>query len=223
MESYRRQAQASDADLAVVNLTIHANLAIDYFAARTLDTEEKLLQNTVVQYEQALQLNEDLYEGGLASEVEVDRHVRYLNDAGAVNRRRGGPGTVRARGCGLIGKSPANFSLPPLLQLHLRRFLLASVRAVRTASRYRRFRTPSRLAERSVGLAEAAYYPLVNIVASGGFESGDITALLQGPSAIWSIGAAAAVTVFDGGRRRAARMKPKTPTTLRSHRTAKPF
>jgi outer membrane protein TolC len=52
-------------------------------------------------------------------------------------------------------------------------------------------------------LAKAAYYPLVNILGTGGFESGSITTLFQGPSALWSVGASAAVTVFDVGRRRA--------------------
>src|ERR1700722_15171513 len=37
VESFREQAQASAADLAVINLTMHAALAIDYFAARSLD------------------------------------------------------------------------------------------------------------------------------------------------------------------------------------------
>jgi len=45
---------------------------------------------------------------------------------------------------------------------------------------------------------------LVNIVASGGFNSGTITTLFQGPSAIWSVGTSAALTVLDAGRRRAA-------------------
>ena|SRR5690349_23229088 len=35
-------------------VSIHATLAVDYFAARSLDAEEKLLDNTVTQYEQGL-------------------------------------------------------------------------------------------------------------------------------------------------------------------------
>ena len=58
-------------------------------------------------------------------------------------------------------------------------------------------------ANAQVGLAKTAYYPLVNIIGSGGFESGTITTLLQGPSALWTVGASAAATIFDGGRRHA--------------------
>ena len=58
-------------------------------------------------------------------------------------------------------------------------------------------------ANAQIGLAKTAYYPLVNIFGSGGFESGSITTLLQGPSALWSVGASALETIFDGGRRRA--------------------
>ncbi len=206
VESYREQAQASAADLAVVNLTMHADLAIDYYAARTLDAEEKLLQDTVAQYQQALQLNEDRYQGGLASEVEVEQARTILETTRA---QLVDVGVARAQyehaAAVLVGKPPADFSLPPLPLttppppipvgvpselLERRPDIAASERRVASANA-------------QVGLAKTAYYPLVNIVGSGGFESGTITTLLQGPSALWSVGAAAAATIFDGGRRHA--------------------
>ncbi len=55
-----------------------------------------------------------------------------------------------------------------------------------------------------IGVAKAAYYPLLSLTGVGGFESGTITTLLQGPAGLWSVGASALQTVFDGGRRRAA-------------------
>jgi outer membrane protein TolC len=54
-----------------------------------------------------------------------------------------------------------------------------------------------------MGVAKSAYYPLINLGASGAFESSSITTLLNGPSDLWSVGASAAVTVFDVGRRHA--------------------
>jgi len=223
VESYREQAQASAADLAVVNLTMHADLAIDYFAARTLDAEEKLLQNTVAQYEQALQLNEERYEGGLASEVEVEqaRTILETTQAQLVD-----VGVARAQyehaAAVLVGKPPADFSLPPLP-------LTAPPPAIPVG-------VPSELLERrpdiaaaerqvasanaQVGLAKTAYYPLVNIIGSAGFESGTITTLLQGPSALWSVGASVAETIFDGGRRHALNDEAKAAydSTVASYR-----
>ena len=206
VESYREQAQASAADLAVVNLTLHADLAIDYFAARTLDAEEKLLQNTVAQYEQALQLNEERYKGGLASEVEVEQARTILETTRA---QLVDVGVARAHyehaAAVLVGKAPADFSLPslpltippPPIPVGVPSELLERRPDIAAAER----RVAS--ANAQVGLAKTAYYPLVNIVGSGGFESGTITTLFQGPSALWAVGASAFSTIFDGGRRHA--------------------
>jgi NodT family efflux transporter outer membrane factor (OMF) lipoprotein len=206
VESSRARAQASAADLAGVNLSMHANLAFDYFAARSLDAEEKLLQETVVQYENALKLNEDRYQGGLASDVEVEQAKTQLETtrAQAID-----VGVSRAQFehavAVLIGKPPAEFTLPPLPLtappppippgvpselLERRPDIAAAERQMASANA-------------QIGVAKAAYYPLVNLTASGGLESGSVTTLVQGPSALWSVGASALVTVFDVGRRRA--------------------
>lgn len=207
VEYYREQAQASAADLAVVNLSLHALLAVDYFAARSLDAEGKLLQDTVKQYEQALQLNEDRYHGGVGSEVEVEqaRTILETTRAQAID-----VGVARAQYehavATLIGKPPADFSLPPLpiatppppIPVGIPSQLLERRPDIAAAER----RVAA--ANAQIGLAKLAYYPVISLFASGGFDSAQISTLLEGPSAIWAVGATAAETIFDGGRRRAA-------------------
>ena len=207
VEANREQAQASAADLAVVNLSLHATLAVDYFAARTLDTEQKLLQDTVTQYEQAFQLNEDRYQGGLGSEVEVEQAKTILQTTRAQLVDVGVARTQYEHAVAvLVGRAPADFTLPPLplttppppIPIGVPSELLERRPDIAAAER----RVAA--ANAQIGLAETAYYPLVNIVGSGGFESGSITTLLQGPGAMWTVGASIAQTLFDGGRRRAA-------------------
>jgi NodT family efflux transporter outer membrane factor (OMF) lipoprotein len=206
VESSREQAQASAADLATVNLGMHADLAVDYFQARSLDAEEQLLNTTVTQYEQALELNESRFQGGIASEVEVEQAKTILQTtrAQAID-----VGVARAQFehavAILIGKPPAEFSLPPLpltappphipvgvpsILLERRPDIAAAERLVASANA-------------QIGVAKSAYYPTISLGASGGFESSSITTLLNGPSGLWSFGLSAVGTVFDVGRRRA--------------------
>jgi NodT family efflux transporter outer membrane factor (OMF) lipoprotein len=207
VESYRAQAQASAADLAVVNLSMHAQLALDYFEARMLDAQEQLLNSTVDQYQQALELIENRFAGGLASDLEVQQAKTQLETtlAQAID-----VGVARAAYehavAVLIGKPPASFSLPPLpltappppIPLGLPSDLLERRPDIAAAER------SMASANAQIGVAKAAYYPLVNLAAAGGFESGSITTLISGPSILWSAGPSAALTLFDVGRRRAA-------------------
>jgi len=206
VESSREQAQASAADLATVNLSMHAQLALDYFQARTLDAEEQLLNSTVSQYEQALQLIETRYAGGLASDLEVEQARTQLETtrAEAID-----VGVARAQYehavAALIGKAPAEFSLaalpltapPPPIPAGLPSELLERRPDIAAAER----RMAS--ANAQIGIAKAAYYPTISLGGAGGFESGVITTLLSGPSALWSVGGSAMSPIFDGGRRRA--------------------
>jgi NodT family efflux transporter outer membrane factor (OMF) lipoprotein len=207
VESYREAAQASAADLATVNLSMHAQLALFYFQARSLDAQEQLLQSTVAQYEQALQLNQSRFDGGVGSEVEVEQAQTQLKTTIAQAQD---VEVLRAQFehavATLIGKPAGSFSLaplplrtpPPAIPVGLPSQLLERRPDIASAERQ------MAAANARVGVAKAAYYPLLNLTAAGGFESGVLTTLLQGPSGVWAVGGQAIQTLFDGGRRRAA-------------------
>ncbi len=206
VESQRSQAQASAADLATVNLSLHAQLALFYFQARSLDAQEQLLNSTVTEYEQAFQLTESRFKGGLASEVEVQQASTQLETtrAQAID-----VGVLRAQNehaiATLIGKPASSFHLsplpltspPPSIPLELPSELLERRPDIAAAERR------MAAANAQIGVAKAAYYPNISLGAAGGFESGVITTLLSGPSIFWSAGASAIAPIFDGGRRRA--------------------
>ena len=206
VEASRAQAQASAADLAAVNLAMHADLALDYFQARSLDAEEQLLNSTVADYQRTLQLTQNRYQGGLASGLDVQQAEAQLQTtrAQAID-----VGVLRAQYehavATLVGTPAPSFTLPPLpLSMPPPRIpgglpseLLERRPDIAGAER----RVAA--ANAQVGIAASAYYPVLNLAASSGFESGSITTLISGPSLFWSAGPAAAATLFDVGRRRA--------------------
>lgn len=207
IQSYRAQAQASAAELATVNLSMHALLALDYYQARTLDAEEKLLNDTVSQYQQAYDLMENRFAGGLASDLEVQQAKTQLETTAA---QAIDVGVARAQYehavAVLIGKPPAEFTLPPLplttppppIPVGLPSQLLERRPDIAAAERQ------MAAANAQIGVAKAAYYPNITLGAVGGFESGVLSTLISGPSILWSLGPTASWTLVDFGRRRAA-------------------
>ena len=187
-------------------MSLHAQLALFYFQARSLDAQEQLLNSTVTEYEQAFQLTESRFKGGLASEVEVQQASTQLETtrAQAID-----VGVLRAQNehaiATLIGKPASSFDLsplpltspPPSIPLELPSELLERRPDIAAAERR------MAAANAQIGVAKAAYYPNISLGAAGGFESGVITTLLSGPSIFWSAGASAIAPIFDGGRRRA--------------------
>lgn len=207
VEAARSNAQASAADLESVSLSVHSELASDYFQMRTLDAEEQLLQSTVTAYERALELTQNRHKGGVASAVDVAQAQTQLE-------------TTRAQASDievarsqfehaiavLIGEPASTFSFapapwsspPPQIPAGLPSDLLERRPDIAAAERR------MAAANAQIGVARAAYFPSLLLTGSGGFESGLITTWLSGPSGFLAAGGSAAVTAFDVGRRRAA-------------------
>lgn len=206
VEAAHESAQASASDLANLDLVLHAELALDYFELRGLDSDARLLERTVADYQHQLDLNQNLVKGGLATEVVVAQALTQLETTRAqlvdVNEARKEYEHAIAT---LINKeatdvtlqpSPLDLALPKVpigvpSQLIERRPDISSAER-RTAA-----------ANAQIGIAISAFYPNVVIGGGGGFESTNIGTLIQGPSSLWSLGAQATELLFDAGKRRA--------------------
>ena len=207
VEAARANAQASMADVESVSLSVHAELAVDYFSVRELDAEAQLLDSTVASYVKQLELTENRYKGGVASQVDVAQAQTQLETARAqaIDVREQRTQFEHAIAT-LIGEPAPTFSLPvvalnatppvippglPSELLERRPDIAANERLMASANA-------------QIGVAKAAYFPLFNLFPSAGFESTTIVNWLSSPSAFALVGASAVVTAFDAGRRRAA-------------------
>lgn len=206
VEASRENAQASAADLESVSLSLHAELALDYFELRSLDAESRLLDSTVDAFEKALELTQNRYQGGIASAVDVAQAQTQLETtrAQAIDVH-----VARAQNehaiATLIGEPAPTFSLPvspkldppPVIPPGVPSQLLERRPDVAAAER----RMAAANAE--IGVARTAYYPTLSITGGTGFEGTTITNWFSGPSVLANLGASAVGTIFEGGRRRA--------------------
>src|SRR5882672_6496100 len=72
VEASRAQAQASAADLETVRLSLHAELALDYFTLRGLDEQKRLFDSNVDAFQKAADLTQNRFQGGIASVEDVE-------------------------------------------------------------------------------------------------------------------------------------------------------
>src|ERR1700721_2448261 len=77
----KQRAQASAADLQTARLSLHAEVAIDYFEIRSADAQERLLNDTVKAYTEALRLTQNRFEGGASPKSDVAQAETQLKAA----------------------------------------------------------------------------------------------------------------------------------------------
>jgi NodT family efflux transporter outer membrane factor (OMF) lipoprotein len=205
VEAARANAQASAAQLANAELSVRTELALDYFELRGLDSDQQLLDSTVKSYEDYYNLTVSRYHGGVATDSDVALAETQLEQTRTQAVDIGvGRAQFEHAIATLIGEPASTFSLAqeplklalPAIPAGVPSQLLERRPDISTAERL------TQAANEQIGIAQAAYYPTITLTGTGGFNSTTPGTWIQGPSALWSIGASAMETLFDAGRRR---------------------
>jgi NodT family efflux transporter outer membrane factor (OMF) lipoprotein len=203
-------AQASAADLENTRLTIQAEVAADYFQLRGQDALKQLLDSTVIVYQQSLDLTRALYETGIDSEEAVAQAETQLEATKAQDEALGIQRAQFEHAIAMLTGQPAStFSVPieplksspPAIPIGLPSQLLERRPDIAAAERL------VAQANAQIGIARAAYFPTVTLSAAAGLESTSFASWFTWPSRFFSVGPAAAETLFDAGLRRATVMQ----------------
>ncbi|MDR3703120.1 MAG: efflux transporter outer membrane subunit [Candidatus Sulfopaludibacter sp.] len=200
-------AQAGAADMETARLSLHAELAVDYFNLRSADTQEWLLAQTVKAYLDALQLTQDRYDGGASPESDVTQARTLLLSAQAAMTDVAAQRAEYEHAIAvLIGKPPAALTLAAI-PLTAHPPTLAAVPGVLPAQLLER--RPDIAAEErrmaaaneQIGIAQAAFYPTLSLSAAVGFAGTSPLNWLSWPSRLWAVGPTLSQTLFDHGLR----------------------
>lgn len=209
-------AEASAADLAAARLSIQATLVQDYLQLRSTDLLQDLYARTITAYQRALQLTQSQYAAGvvLRSDVALAESQLAAAEAQAIDLQAQRSQLEHAIAI-LTGRAPAAFSLKPITPDALTAVVFAAPATLPPIPTG----LPSDLLERrpdiasserhvaqanaNIGVARAAYFPALTLGASAGSNAASLAQWFSTPSRVWSLGAALAQTLFDGGQRRA--------------------
>lgn len=201
------EAQATAADLQNVRLSVEAELAFDYYQLRSLDAERRLLDTTILAFQEQLTLTRVRFETGIASDEDVAQAETQLATTQAQATDLGIQRAQLEHAIAILtGQAPAAFSIPvapldavpPAVPVGLPSQLLERRPDIAAAER--------RVAEANadIGVTRAAFYPSLTLGTTGGFESTAIASWFTWPARFFSLGPTLTQTLFDKGRRRAA-------------------
>jgi NodT family efflux transporter outer membrane factor (OMF) lipoprotein len=207
IESNVAAAQVSAADLANATLSAQGTLATTYMNLRYQDALEKLLTDTVAQYQRALDITQNQYRAGTTSSADVVTAQAQLQTTQA---QLAGVGVLRGQYehaiAILTGHPPAELTIPvgtlatsvPVVPTGIPSALLE--RRPDIAAAERQMQAENAL----IGVAISAYYPDITLTALLGFVGNPLGQLFNASNRVWSLGASASDTIFDAGARTAA-------------------
>lgn len=202
----KNQAQATQAALASLDLSLQAELANDYIELRGLDQAIHVYTDTVRYYGTAVSITEMRLQDLIGSGVDKGRAQNQLTAAQAAltdaqSRRR----VMEHAVASLVGIPAIGFTLPDQAVAPL---AISAIPAGMPSTLLQR-RPDVAEAERQmaaanagIGVARAAFYPDINIAAVAGSTASGFN-LIDLPNTMWSIGSSLALPLFQGGLRTA--------------------
>ncbi|WP_445231122.1 efflux transporter outer membrane subunit [Duganella rhizosphaerae] len=203
VQSARAAAGQAAADFENVRLVLCSELAADYFNLRELDAEIDVLKQGIVLQQKAYDFIEARHELGAATGLDLAQQQSLLDASKTqlellLSQRAQYEHAIAT----LTGTPAPSFKLPPAVValtppslpvglpsdvLQRRPDVAAAERAVAAANA-------------NIGVARAAWFPSVMLQSSGGWDSSQMSKLLQAPSLVWSLGAAVTQSLFDAGK-----------------------
>lgn len=200
--------QASAEDLAAARLSAQATLTQTYLALRSAEAQFALLTRSVAAYEKSLALTQARYDGGMVSRSDVLQAQGQLKSTQAqLFELRSQRAQLEHALAVLVGVPPSELNLVrgegllpdvPAVPALLPSELLAR-RPDISAARHR-----VEAAYSQIGVADAAYFPSLNLSASAGFRHDALANLISAPNLFWSIGPSLTEMIFNGGQRQLA-------------------
>lgn len=200
--------QASEDDLAAARLSVQSTLVQTYLSLRTAEAQAALLTRSLQAYDKSLSLTQARYDGGLAARSDVLQAQTQLKSVQAqLAESRAQRAQLEHALAVLLGVAPSSLDLAsgqgtlpaaPAIPRILPSQLLQRRPDV-TAARHR-----VEAAYAQIGVADAAYFPSLNLSASAGYRHDSLAGLLSAPNLFWSVGPSLTEVIFNGGQRELA-------------------
>ena len=208
---YRRATESARANLlatqwareAVIS-TLVSDVAAAYFQLRELDLELEISRRTLASRRDSLQLTQTLASGGATSMLDVRQAEQLVFTAAEtipdlerrIEQQENFLSTLLGSNPGPITRGTKLTEQPhaPEIPAGLPSSLLERRPDIRQAE------AQVIAANAQIGVAKAAYFPQINLTASGGYQSSALTSLFTGPAGLWSFGGSLVQPIFTGGR-----------------------
>ncbi|MEK6291823.1 MAG: efflux transporter outer membrane subunit, partial [Paraburkholderia tropica] len=206
IEEQSATAQASEATLANAQLSEQIALANAVIDLRITDADIDLLTATVAAYKDSLRVVSDQDAAGTVAPSDLLTARTQLENAQASLIALGVSRAQYEHAIAvLVGRNPEDVTIPHSERLPILPEIPAGVPStilqrrpdVATAERQ------MASANAAIGVAVAAYYPSISLSALDGFTQSPLSGLLHISNYVWSLGASATETIFDGGLRSA--------------------